>query len=181
MSMSLNSLEELIKSGLEYIGMPFSENEDINIELLFNIRKFVFDKSNEWYQIKFSDAYNFDIGVDRKKDDTYYSDDGIKYFFNDNMELESYTLYDSNERIDLSSPVKCKWTFHYDKQGGKEHFFYNYINEVDHFFTYCINKYLTSKDKDEVCCFEKVRDRGLIYIKKEIEEWSKRGEEIISA
>ena len=176
MRMTLEEAKNLVRNGLKYLEYPNNERVDINMELLINIRKFIFEQSNTVYYERFPDAYNYDIGIDRKREDTYYDEDGIRYYFDSNMEkLEAYTLC-GGEYKELDSPIKCNWTFHYQKTEDKKErrcFLYNYINEIDHFFTYCINNILKNENKEKgyVCYFDSVKDRGVKSIKETIEKY----------
>ncbi|MBO7218085.1 MAG: hypothetical protein J6V50_05235 [Clostridia bacterium] len=163
--MEREKLKSLIREGLKYIGFLKSDKDiDINIELLFEIRKYILTKDEEWYKEKFQNAYDFDIGNTRKKGEAYYSDDGIKYFFNGNMELEGVVLHGSEEKEPLkTTPIKFSFHFHKIKGG---HFVYYYINEIDHFFTHAINNYLLEKG----CGFV---ENGIKAIKETIEKANK--------
>ena len=62
-------LEELIIEGLRYI--EFTQNIDsevINVDLIIEIRKYLFNKTIDWYKEKFEEAYKHDIGITRKKE-----------------------------------------------------------------------------------------------------------------
>ena len=159
--------EELIRKGLIYIGFPNSERV-INMELLIKIRDFINMKtaeSNEWYRKKFDQAYRIDKGEIEGKS---YSDDGIQYFFKDDskQELEKYILHESKVETELLPTIKCDLgeNDNYIKKGS--YYSYNYINEIDHFFTHCINNYLTSK----ACVFGKKTEKGIVSVKMSIEE-----------
>ena len=135
-----DDLEKLIKKGLKYIGFEglkyneYDHKDCIKFDLVIDIRKFLFNKPPEWYSEKFSKAYDYDIGLTREKDDGYYSNDGIKYKFDDDMNLIEYFLYKGKTWQTFEKPKK--WLFHYHLGN------YYYINEIDHFFTKCINNYL---------------------------------------
>ncbi|MBQ8913112.1 MAG: hypothetical protein IJ054_03610 [Lachnospiraceae bacterium] len=136
-------LKELILGGLEYIGFikpnESSKNITISVNMLIEIREYLFKQSYEWYSNKFPEAYKYDIGETRKKGDAYYSDDGLNYTFNENMELENCVLFGDTENIKFDPPIPISFSIQFHK--GK----YYYINEIDHFFSYCINKYLLGK------------------------------------
>lgn len=152
-------LKKLIIKGLLYIEFPQSmDSKDIDVNLVIEIRKYIFDKTNSWYKEKFENAYNFDVGLSRKSGDGYYSDDGIAYTFDDDMNLVDCILYGDEKKERFKFTHEYKFSFHFHK--GK----YYYINEIDHFFTYCINKYLLKKPFSE----EKIKDKGMIAIKDKI-------------
>ncbi|MEE3334119.1 MAG: hypothetical protein VZR54_07595 [Ruminococcus sp.] len=146
--MKYEELGPFIYKGLEYIDyIKPDEKPEININLLIEIRKYLLSKNANWYIEKFKKAYEFDIGKTRKKNDTYYDTDGIEYYFDDEMKLTDYKLYDAkgdNEKCELKSEKFEKTLFHF-KKSRKDYFVYYYINEIDHFFTHCINNYLLKK------------------------------------
>ena len=158
-------LKELIYIGAEYIG--FETSKEITINMLIEIRKYLLTKSAEWYEKKFPEAYNFDIGKTRKKGDAYYKDDGIEYEFNDEMYLVKCTLYDSTKPDKKGKECKVEppvqFPFPLDKNK------YYYINEIDHFFTYCINRYLN--DHTDF----RGKEKGITAIQATIEGAAKNG------
>ena len=160
-------LEELIIKGLRYIEFPYyKDSEGITVNLIIEIRKYLFNKTNDWYKEKFEEAYKYDIGLTREKGDGYYSDDGIKYTFDENMKLDSCVLCSKRQKLICKFNIKDKFLFHFHKGS------YYYINEIDHFFTYCINNHLLGKDfsiKDK----NDKHDKGLLLIKNKIDEYEK--------
>lgn len=161
-------LEELIIEGLRYI--EFTQNIDsevINVDLIIEIRKYLFNKTIDWYKEKFEEAYKHDIGITRKKGDGYYSIDGIKYTFDEDMKFDSCILYDEEVQKRVSFNIKDKFLFHFYKDKNHEWYNYYYINEIDHFFTYCINKYLLGKTDFSAT------EKGLKAIKDAILEFCK--------
>lgn len=164
------NLEELIFAGLDYIG--FEKPDDITVNLIIEVRKYLLQKSEQWYEEKFPEAYRYDIGETREEGDAYYLHDGIEYYLNSDGALESCVLFNdsTNENQKFSPPLFledallkrfCK------KYGvGKVNYYvYCYINEMDHFFTYCINKTLLGKEKWD----NRVKDQGLKDIRETIE------------
>ncbi len=131
-------LKQLIFHGLNEIGYP--EQETINLNLLIGIRQYLLQQDAEWYEKKFPAAYQFDLGETRREGDDYYTVDGIHYHLNDKMELTDCVLYRNGARCALDRPVR--FLFHLSKVRSRSYYSYSYINEIDHFFTYCINRYL---------------------------------------
>ena len=131
-------LKQLIFHGLNEIG--YSEQETINLNLLIGIRQYLLRQDAAWYEKKFPAAYQFDLGETRREGDDYYTDDGICYHLNDKMELTDCELYGSGAHCALDPPVR--FLFHLSKSRSSVYYRYFYINEIDHFFTYCINRYL---------------------------------------
>ncbi len=152
-------LEKLIKKGLNYI--EFDTNDQISINLLFKLREYLFSQTCEWYKDKFLEAYKFDIGNTRKWNDTYYSDDGIKYYCDDGS-LNKCIPHGGKEEIDIDPPIKHVPFHCYPTKSGA--FYYYYINEIDHFFTHCINNWLIGKGAS----FGK--EIGMLAIKNQIEQ-----------
>ena len=146
-----NELRELIENGLRYIGFVKEDEKigEITVDLIIQVRMYLLQKDAEWYKGKFEKAFKFDMGEARKNGDSYYSDDGIKYYFDKEMYLEKCELYinseKSSEAIEFSSPIKFSFHFSKEKEEDKKKYVYYYINEIDHFFTYCINNYLVDK------------------------------------
>ena len=165
--MANEQLEALIRNGLKYIEYVDDESEiKIDVNLLINVREFIFEKSAKWYYNKFPEAFRFDIGMDRKKEDAYYNKDekgdGIKYFFNDYMELVGCVLYNDKNK-ETRIPViatSCSVPFKKEEENKYKYFYYN---EIDHFFTYCINNYMLKKGFA-------ANEKGLKYIKNKIEK-----------
>ncbi len=136
-------LKQLIFHGLNEIGYP--EQERINLNLLIGIRQYLLRQNAEWYEKKFPAAYRFDLGETRREGDPYYTVDGIRYHLNDKMELTDCELYRNGARCALVPPVR--FLFHLSKVRSRSsvYYSYSYINEIDHFFTYCINRYLNGE------------------------------------
>lgn len=134
-------LKQLISHGLNEIGYP--EQETINLNLLIGIRQYLLQQDAEWYEKKFPAAYQFDLGETRREGDDYYTDDGICYHLNDKMELTDCELYGSGAHCALDPPVLVP--FELSKVRSRSYYSYSYINEIDHFFTYCINRYLNGE------------------------------------
>ena len=134
-------LKQLIFHGLNEIG--YSEQETINLNLLIGIRQYLLRQNAAWYEKKFPAAYRFDLGETRREGDHYYTDDGIRYHLNDKMELTDCELYGSGARCALDPPVQVP--FELSKVRSRSYYRYFYINEIDHFFTYCINRYLNGE------------------------------------
>lgn len=160
--MKYEELGQFICKGLEYIEyIKPDEKPKININLLIEIRKYLLRKDAEWYIEKFKDAYEFDIGKTREKNDTYYDTDGIKYYFDDEMNLTKCILYKGkgdNAKWEIKFEKSEKFLFHFLKT-RKDCFDYYYINEIDHFFTHCINNYLLKKG----CRFNQEKGLEAIY------------------
>ena len=136
-------LKQLIFHGLNEIGyeIGYPEQERINLNLLIGIRQYLLQQNAEWYEKKFPAAYRFDLGKTRCEGDHYYTDDGIRYHLNDKMELTDCELYRNGAHCALDPPVR--FLFHLSKPSRSSVYYrYFYINEIDHFFTYCINRYL---------------------------------------
>ena len=131
-------LKQLIFHGLNEIGYP--EQETINLNLLIGIRQYLLQQDAEWYEKKFPAAYQFDLGETRREGDDYYTVDGIRYHLNDKMELTDCELFRNGARCALDPPER--FLFHLSKVRSRSYYSYSYINEIDHFFTYCINRYL---------------------------------------
>ena len=168
----LMELRDLIINGLRYIEFlaPNAPTEPpvISVELMINIRIFLQMRTDEWYIEKFPEAFLFDMGMTRKPGDAYYSNDGITYTFNDKMLLTKCELYykGKDQEIIAKKPqeelnLKVPFSFHFYKSGDK--FGYNYINEIDHFFTHCINNYLLG-----IPLGNRLGDKGLNMIKEQI-------------
>ena len=139
-------LKQLIFHGLNEIGyeIDYPEQERINLNLLIGIRQYLLQQNAEWYEKKFPAAYRFDLGETRCEGDPYYTDDGIRYHLNDKMELTDCELYGNGARCALDPPVR--FLFHLSKRYRPSVYYsYSYINEIDHFFTYCINRYLNGE------------------------------------
>lgn len=155
--MENNKLKELICNGVEYIGI--NNVSEVSIDLLIQIRQFLKEKSDEWYYKKFEKAYKYDKKLDedlilKKITKKPYTDDGFKYYVDKDGYLISCELYNS----DIDKKFKSKIRINAD-----EYKKYYYLNEIDHFFTYCINNYLRGKEWSN-----SVED-GLKYIKEQIE------------
>lgn len=131
-------LKQLIFHGLNEIG--YSEQETINLNLLIGIRQYLLRQDAEWYKKKFPAAYRFDLGETRREGDSYYTVDGIRYHLNDKMELTDCELFGNGAHCALVPSVR--FLFHLSKVRYRSYYRYFYINEIDHFFTYCINRYL---------------------------------------
>lgn len=131
-------LKQLIFHGLNEIGYP--EQEEINLDLLIGIRQFLLRQNAAWYEKKFPAAYRFDLGETRCEGNSYYTDDRIRYHLNDKMELTDCELFGNGAHCALVHPVR--FLFHLSKVQYRSYYRYFYINEIDHFFTYCINRYL---------------------------------------
>ena len=140
-------LKQLIFHGLNEIGyeIGYPEQERINLNLLIGIRQYLLRQNAEWYKKKFPAAYRFDLGKTRLEGDPYYTGDGIRYHLNDKMELTDCELYRNGARCALDPPVR--FLFHLSKVRYRSsvYYSYSYINEIDHFFTYCINRYLNGE------------------------------------
>lgn len=134
-------LKQLIFLGLNEIG--YSEQETINLNLLIGIRQYLRQQDAEWYKKKFPAAYQFDLGETRREGDDYYTVDGIHYHLNDKMELTDCVLYENGARCEVNPPVQVP--FELSKVRSRSYYSYSYINEIDHFFTYCINRYLNGE------------------------------------
>lgn len=162
-----NELRELIENGLRYIGFVKEDEKigEITVDLIIQVRMYLLQKDAEWYKGKFEEAFKFDIGETRKNGDSYYSDDGIKYYFDKEMYLEKCELYinakTSSEAIEFSSPIM--FSFHLSKVKNKDYYEYYYINEIDHFFTYCINNCILKKGFAP-------QEKGIKYIRDRIIE-----------
>ena len=133
-------LKQLIFHGLNEIGYP--EQERINLNLLIGIRQYLLRQNAAWYEKKFPAAYRFDLGETRREGDPYYTGDGIRYHLNDKMELTDCELYGSGARCALDPPVQVPFELSKVRSRSSVYYRYFYINEIDHFFTYCINRYL---------------------------------------
>ena len=175
----LKELKELIINGLKYIEFPEKiESKGIDVNLIIEIRRYLLNQTIDWYIKKFKEAYEHDIGITRKKDYAYYSDDGIQYKFKDNMILDSCVLYkssgipkDEEEQYEKKFDIKEPFSFHFYK--CKYCFKYCYINEIDHFFTHCINNYLIELNWN-INDNPTKNDRGLILVKEKIEEFKNK-------
>ncbi len=152
--MNKEEVKELIVSGLKYIGFPDYDRK-IDINLLFDIREYIFLHSIEWYEEKFPEAYKFDIGISRTKEDSYYDTDGLLYYLNDDSRIYGYKLYGGKRREEITQSI-C-FLYNLKKVYGKEYYVYYYINEIDHFFTHGINFYLLNNGKE--CSFD--REKGI--------------------
>ena len=136
-------LEEMIRLGLYYIDFE-TPDAPITMNLLIDIRDFLLLKDSKWYKEKFQAAYNYDMGETRSANDDYYSTDGITYFVNEDMNITSCRLHDSAITCDFKPYLQDLSSF--TKKRRKGEYTHEYINEIDHFFTYCINRYLAGKD-----------------------------------
>ena len=133
-------LKQLIFHGLNEIG--YSEQETINLKLLIGIRQYLRQQDAEWYKKKFPAAYRFDLGETRREGDQYYTHDGICYHLNDKMELTDCVLYENGARCEVNPPVQVPFELSKVRSRSSVYYRYFYFNEIDHFFTYCINRYL---------------------------------------
>lgn len=167
------NLEELIFAGLDYIG--FEKPNDITVNLIIEVRKYLLQKSEQWYEEKFPEAYKYDIKERRKKlNDRSYGYDGIKYYFGNDIKLESCILHDDStkEKQIFSPPLVLETCFSLRFSGvrRKAYYKYEYINEIDHFFTYCINKKWRDDNnqtsRKEFCAGEE----GIVAIRDTIEK-----------
>lgn len=136
-------LEEVIRLGLYYIDFE-TPDAPIAMNLLIDIREFLLHKDSKWYKEKFQEAYNYDTGETRSVSDAYYTTDGITYFVNEDMNITSCRLHDSDITCDFN-PYLQDLSF-FTKKRGKGEYTHEYINEIDHFFTYCFNRYLAKKE-----------------------------------
>lgn len=145
------TLNELIEYGLRYIDFLKEDEKlgEISILMLFDIRKYLVDRIDDlkWYNEKFEVAYEHDLKIKKGVIKPTYKDDGLKYYF-DNNRVTSYVLYTGNENLrerifiekTIENPSK-----NYIRSKTGDYYKYYYINEIDHFFTYCINNYLLGK------------------------------------
>lgn len=142
-----NELGELIENGLRYIDFLKEDEKlgEITVDLIIQVRMYLLQKDAKWYKGKFEEAFKFDMGETRKKGDIYYSDDGLKYYFDDEMYLKSCELYTDDKTSSKEFSSHIKFSFHLSEVKKKGYYKYYYINEIDHFFTYCINNYLLDK------------------------------------
>ena len=167
-------LMNLISGGLDYIGYwevnskpKETTAEYITMNLLFDVRTFLYNQSKMWYKEKFPDAYEYDYGSIRKEDNNnnyYYSDDGHKYFLDDDMCVIKVKLYKNDTIVTLTPPVHLNKDLPYRK--GKDHYNYYYLNEIDHFFTYCISNYLK-----KIGYRANKKEKGINAIKKKVNEY----------
>lgn len=171
-------LKELIESGLKYIEFQDADSQiEITIDLLIKIRMFLFSKSADWYSEKFHEAYLYDIGDTRNTDDAYYSVDGLSYYVDEKMNFKSCDLFHNKNKNCEFSDSCPRFTYHLNKSRKKvngewiKRYIYYYINEIDHFFTYCIDLFLSGEN---IGNFNKIKDNGLLLIYNVIQQKGKK-------
>lgn len=167
--MKIKEVKTLIDDGLTYIGYKEKEDEvKVSVNLIIEIRQFLVSKTREWYKEKFPEAFEFNMGTTRKASDYYYSNDGLTYFFDENKSLNRCILYNGKKEIDFDPRIQYSGDF-YKKRGKISNeicFGYNYLNEIDHFFTHAINYYLlvSGKEKgDNGCYFNREPGMNEVY------------------
>ena len=149
--MNNSGLRELIENGLRYIDFLKEDEKlgEISILMLFDIRKYLVDRIDDlkWYNEKFEEACKYDLRIRIGEIKPTYDIDDLRYYF-DNNRVTSCVLYtgDNNarERIFLEKTIEHPLNNYVRPEIG-EYYQYNYTNEIDHFFTYCINNYLLGK------------------------------------
>lgn len=141
-----DDLEKCLRKAIKYL-MPEKEYDfKISFETLIEIRKFLMKQEESFYKDCFPQTYEYDRCPGR----TEYNLDGCIYkgIMNENyFSLESYILYRDKqdqwntlkECIELDSKCFVK------KRNIDDAYSYRYLNEVDHFFSYWIVRYLREK------------------------------------
>lgn len=167
-----NELGELIENGLRYINFLKEDEKlgEITILMLFDIRKYLVDRIDDlkWYNKKFEEACEHDLKIKKGVIKPTYKYDELKYYF-DNNRVTSCVLYtgDKNlrERISIEKTIENP-SDNYIRSKTGDYYKYYYINEIDHFFTYCINNYLLNKGFAP-------KEEGIKLIRDRIDEYAK--------
>ena len=120
---------------------------ELSFDALFTVRRYLRESlTDAAYKARFPRTFAYD----HKKDRTRYSDDGCFYYGHRDgtcLAIDSYTLYgDPAKAVYSLSPavqLPAGWFAADGKAPGS--YTYNYLNEIDHFFSYWIVKYLLTK------------------------------------
>lgn len=176
-------LQCLIEKGMKYIcyrkDSKKNDEKDINLDLLLEIREYIYTKGSDWYKDKFPEAYNFDINLEQSNNENKpYNDDGIKYYtVKDKLHYcipyglsSSEYKYFYMDEHKINSNIHMSYGYRVTKE--KDCYVHIYKNEIDHFFTHAINSFiLMQKSKLKYCYFWK--ERGMHAIEKKINEFEK--------
>lgn len=141
MSVQCEKLEESLSEAISYL-LGKKWDAKISFETLFLIRNYLQkEMTEEIYKSKFERTYEYDKSIDRVN----YGNDGCTY--NGNIQcgfirIEKYLLYGEKENWRPIDPnIECNCCG-FKKVRGKEWYKYCYFNEIDHFFSYWIIRYL---------------------------------------
>ena len=166
-----SDLKTLIENGVRYMKIPYVNhiNYIIDMNLLMVIREFIVSKSDIWYMNYFKKAYDFDIKYKNGKLKKKYSKDGIKYYCKGEI-LDKCILYPKKKNIEVTFNNEIKISALYTKS-NEGYYTYEYINEIDHFFTHAINGFiLMEKEKEKKSWVRFNGDKGMEAIKNQIEQ-----------
>lgn len=138
-------LKKLIESGLNYIEFPdYDPQNGITINQLIEVREHILQIDEARYQKLFPTAFDLD------QKEHHYDSDGFEYYVDETTGLlKSCKLYQSAIKLAFTPPLKFSFElpFSEDKtHPDKTQLIYNYLNEIDHFFTHSIYLYLIGKD-----------------------------------
>ena len=164
-----SDLKTLIENGVRYMKIPYVNhiNYVIDMNLLMVIREFITPQSDEWYKNHFKKAYDIDKEYKNGGSKKTYSDDGIKYCCEGEI-LDECILYHKEKKVKVTFNNEIKISPLYTKR-NEEYYTYEYINEIDHFFTHAINSFILMKNKKQ----SSTRfngDKGMEAIKNQIEQ-----------
>ncbi len=143
---TLDQIRECICEGIQYLtGSPWQG--ELSFDALFFVRRYLWEQLTvKAYASKFPRTHSYD---DHGPDRTKYSDDGCLYYGSSNgqnLTLAKHTLFGDKENSQyvLSLRVPANW---FRATGRAGTYRYYYLNEIDHFFTYWIVKYLLGNFK----------------------------------
>ena len=164
-----SNLKTLIENGVRYMEIPYVNhiNYIIDMNLLMVIREFIASKSDIWYMNYFKKAYDIDKEYKNGGSKKIYSDDGIKYYCKEKI-LDKCILYPKKKNVEVTFNNEIKISSLYTKS-NEGYYTYEYINEIDHFFTHAINSFILMKNKKQ----RSTRfngDDGMEAIKNQIEQ-----------
>lgn len=164
-----SNLKTLIENGVRYMEIPYVNhiNYIIDMNLLMVIREFIASKSDIWYRNYFKNAYSIDINYKNGKCKKKYSNDGIKYYCKGEI-FDKCILYPKSKNIKETFDNEIKISSLYTKSNG-EYYTYEYINEIDHFFTHAINSFILMKKGNKSWTMFN-GDEGMEEIKNQIEQ-----------
>ena len=164
-----SNLKTLIENGVRYMEIPYVNhiNYIIDMNLLMVIREFIASKSDIWYM-----NYRIDIDYKNGKCKKKYSDDGIKYYCKGEI-LDKCILYHEQKNVEETFDNEIKISSLYTKR-NEEYYTYEYINEIDHFFTHAINSFILMKKGNKSWTMFN-GDKGMEEIKNQIEHKFSQG------
>lgn len=143
---TLDQIRDGICEGIQYLAGSHWQGA-LSFDALFFVRHYLWEQlTAEAYTAKFPHTYSYD---DHGPDRTYYSDDGCLYYgssHGQSLIIANHTLFGDKEKSKHSLPL-CAPANWFRFTGNNGEYRYYYLNEIDHFFSYWIVKYLLNKPK----------------------------------